>query len=136
MPEAGSPRTTRFLCRTLRSPGMLNLDLSFLANIDIYWSSLDNRICFITFNVETYISWASTCTLALGFTNFRDSPAKHVHLSKPSVLMPGTSFSQISAWLLPSFPSSLFKSHISALPKKKGRDQVREPREKNNLKLD
>lgn len=84
---------------------MLNLDLSFLANIDIYWSSLDNRICFITFNVETYISWASTCTLALGFTNFRDSPAKHVHLSKPSVLMPGTSFSQISAWLLPSFPS-------------------------------
>lgn len=51
MPEAGSPGTTRCLCRTLRSLRILNLDLSFLANMEVYWSSLDDRICFITFNV-------------------------------------------------------------------------------------
>lgn len=35
-PEAGSPRTTRFWCRMLRSPSILNLNLTFWANIEIY----------------------------------------------------------------------------------------------------
>lgn len=54
------------------------------------------------------------------------------------ILALGTSYSdfKISKSLTKGITESLFKSRISALPKKKGRGQVREPREKNHLKLD